>query len=59
MVTHDREGEPARAIAAVLLDDGRRAWADSTAADALVELVSGTEQIGRTVKITPDGTLAL
>ena len=59
VVTHDRSGAPERAVATVLLDDGRRAWADSTAADALVELMSGSEQIGRTVKVTPDGTLAL
>ena len=56
-VTHDRSGAPERAIATVLLDDARRAWADSTAADTLAELVSGAEQIGRAVKITPSGTL--
>jgi len=59
VVGHDREGRPERAIAAVLLDDGRRAWADSTQADTLTELVSGAEQIGRSVKLTPEGQLLL
>jgi len=58
-VAHDRAGAPERAIATVLLDDGRRAWADSTVPEALAELVSGAEQIGRSVKITPTGGLDL
>jgi len=59
VVGHDRENRPERAIAAVLLDDGRRAWADSTHADTLAELVAGAEQIGRSVKLTPEGQLLL
>jgi acetyl-CoA C-acetyltransferase len=58
-VAHDRDGEPERAIAAVILDDDRRAWAFGTAPDILGELVSGREQIGRSVKVTPDGELLL
>jgi hypothetical protein len=58
-VAHDRDGAPERAIATVLLDDGRRAWADNSAPDAMAELTSGAEFIGRSVKITPDGSLAL
>jgi acetyl-CoA C-acetyltransferase len=59
VVSHDRDGHPERAIATLILEDGRRAWADSHHADTLVELTSGAEQIGRTVKVTPDGTLLL
>jgi acetyl-CoA C-acetyltransferase len=59
VVGHDRDGRPERAIAAVLLDDGRRAWADSTHPDTLAELVSGAEQIGRSTKLTHDGALLL
>jgi acetyl-CoA C-acetyltransferase len=59
VVGHDRAGRPERAVAAVLLDDGRRAWADSTHADTLAELVSGAEQIGRAVKLSPEGALLL
>lgn len=59
VVTHDRDGAPARALAACLLDDGRRAWATSADADVVAELRSGDEQIGRTVKLTPDGDLHL
>lgn len=58
-VTHDRGGAPEKAIATVLLDDGRRAWATTTAPEALAELVSGRELIGRAVKITPAGALDL
>jgi acetyl-CoA C-acetyltransferase len=56
-ITHDREGQPERAIATVILDDDRRAWALSTQPDTLTELISGEDHIGRTVKVTPDGTL--
>jgi acetyl-CoA C-acetyltransferase len=58
-VAHDRDNHPERAIATVLLDDDRRAWATTTHPDTLAELVSGEEQIGRAVKLTPDGTLLL
>jgi acetyl-CoA C-acetyltransferase len=59
VVGHDRDGRAERAIASVLLDDGRRAWADSTQTDTLAELVSGADQIGRSVKLSPEGALLL
>jgi acetyl-CoA C-acetyltransferase len=59
VVSHDRTGNPERALAACLLDDGRRAWAFSEDEDTVTELRSGTEQIGRRVKLGPDGTLRL
>jgi acetyl-CoA C-acetyltransferase len=59
VVQHDRNGEPQRALAACLLEDGRRAWASSEDDDAVGELRSGAEQIGRAVKIGPGGTLLL
>ncbi len=59
VVSHDRAGDPERALAACLLDDGRRAWAFSEDADTVAELRSGAEQIGRRVKLGPDGTLRL
>ena len=58
-VTHARDGSPEKAVAACLLDDGRRAWGVSTDADTVAELRSGAEQVGRTVKLTPDGELLL
>jgi hypothetical protein len=59
VVGHDRDGQPERVTAAVILADGRRAWAESRHPDALAELVSGAEQIGRSVKVTPEGQLVL
>ncbi|HEX2562623.1 MAG TPA: acetyl-CoA acetyltransferase, partial [Acidimicrobiales bacterium] len=59
VVQHDRSGRPERALVAALLDDGRRAWASSDDADTIGELCSGAEQIGRTVKIAPDGALLI
>jgi acetyl-CoA C-acetyltransferase len=59
VVAHDRDGQPERAIASVLLDDARRAWASNNDPDTLVELTSGQEQIGRRVKLNPDGQLLL
>ena len=59
VVQHDRTGSPERAIAACLLDDGRRAWGVSTDADVVAELRSGAEQIGRKVELGPDGDLRL
>jgi hypothetical protein len=56
-VTHDRDNTPERAIASVLLDDGRRAWA--TTSDNLDALVSGDEYIGRPAKVSPTGDLQL
>jgi acetyl-CoA C-acetyltransferase len=59
VVQHDRSGEPERVIAPVLLDDGRRAWATSEHTDVLADMRSGDEQIGRRVKVTPEGALVL
>ena len=59
VVAHDRDGNPERAMAACLLDDGRRAWAATDDADTVAELRSGEEQIGRAVKLSPDGVLRL
>jgi acetyl-CoA C-acetyltransferase len=59
VVQHDRDGARERVFAACLLDDGRRAWATSDDADVVAELRSGAEQIGRPVKLTPDGNLLL
>lgn len=58
-VTHDRDNQPAQAIATVLLGDGRRAWATTAEPDSLTELTSGVEQIGRKVEIAPDSTLQI
>jgi acetyl-CoA C-acetyltransferase len=59
VVVHDRDGAPEKALAAVLLADGRRSWAGSDDADELAELCSGAEQIGRAVTVDPDGRLRL
>jgi acetyl-CoA C-acetyltransferase len=59
VVEHERSGEPRRVIAACLLDDGRRAWATSEDPDVVADLRSGEEQIGRRIKVTPDGSLLL
>lgn len=59
VVAFDREGAAETAFAAVVLDDGRRAWAHTSDGDSLAELLSGAEQIGRTVTIAPDGMLLL
>jgi acetyl-CoA C-acetyltransferase len=59
VVVHDREGAPERVLAACLLDDGRRAWAFSDDAGTVAEMRSGAEQIGRAVKVDPDGALLL
>jgi hypothetical protein len=56
-VAFDREGAAETAFAAVLLDDGRRAWANTSDQDRLAELLSGAEQIGREATIAPDGLL--
>jgi acetyl-CoA C-acetyltransferase len=58
-VAHDRDNTPEKAYAAVLVDDDRRAWATTTDSDALTELLSGAEHIGRAAKVTPDGGLRL
>jgi acetyl-CoA C-acetyltransferase len=59
VVAHGRDGAPERAMAACLLDDGRRAWSATDDPDTVAELRSGEEQIGRAVKLAPDGSLGL
>ena len=55
-VMHDRNGEPETAIAAVLLNDSRRAWATSTDPQVATALTTN-EWVGRKVTLNPDGTL--
>jgi len=59
VVSHDREGAPERAIATVLLDDGRRAWSETKDPDTMQGLMTGEEMIGRAVKLPADHTLTL
>jgi acetyl-CoA C-acetyltransferase len=59
VVQHGREGDAERVLTACLLDDGRRAWASSDDADTVAEMRSGAEQVGRVVKIGPEGALFL
>jgi acetyl-CoA C-acetyltransferase len=58
-VQHGREGGAERVLAACLLDDGRRAWALSDDADTVAEMRTGAEQVGRLIKIGPEGALLL
>jgi acetyl-CoA C-acetyltransferase len=55
-VMHDRDSNPERAIAAVLLPDGRRAWATSTD-DAVMKELTTVETAGRKVHLGPEGDL--
>ena len=57
-VMHDRNGEPETAIAAVLLNDSRRAWATSTDPQVATALTTD-EWVGRKVSVNPDGTLQI
>lgn len=57
-VMHDRDGQPELGLAALRLSDGRRAWGRSTDPAIVAELV-GTEAVGRTAKLSTDGTLDL
>jgi acetyl-CoA C-acetyltransferase len=54
-VMHSREGEPENGLAAVLVADGRRAWASTQDAALLAEMIA-EEFVGRAVTITA-GTL--
>lgn len=56
-VMHSREGQPEKAIAACLLDDGRRAWGMSEEPGLATAMCSG-EWVGRSVELDPTGTLA-
>ena len=55
---HGRDGEPERAVLALHLPDGRRAWGtteDRPAMDALCR----EEGVGRPIDMRPDGTVTL
>ena len=53
---HDRDGKPETAIAAVLLNDSRRAWA--TSSDLQVANAMCTDEwVGHKVKLDADGKL--
>jgi acetyl-CoA C-acetyltransferase len=55
-VMHDRDGVPETAFAAVLLADGRRAWATSRRSDITAALCEG-EWVGRSVSVGVDAEL--
>jgi acetyl-CoA C-acetyltransferase len=57
-VMHDRDGNPDGAFAAVLLPDGRRAWATSNHGDVTSALCDG-EWVGRAVAVRADGELTI
>ena len=59
VVQHARDGAPERTLASCLLADGRRVWATSDDEATVAEMRSGTEQIGRRVKVDPAGRLLL
>jgi acetyl-CoA C-acetyltransferase len=55
-VMHSRDGEPERAIATCLLDDGRRAWGTSEDV-ALATAMTEGEWVGRQVTLDAEGVL--
>jgi len=55
-VMHGREGDPETAIAACLLDDGRRAWGTSSDPELARAMCEG-EWVGRAVTLDAEGTL--
>jgi acetyl-CoA C-acetyltransferase len=55
-VMHSRDGEPERAIATCVLDDGRRAWGTSDDAALAAAMCEG-EWVGRPVTLDAEGTL--
>ena len=55
-VMHDREGGIERIIATCILDDGRRAWGDSTSED-LGRDMCVNEWVGKRVRLDASGTL--
>jgi acetyl-CoA C-acetyltransferase len=59
VVQHGRDGDAEGVLAACLLEDGRRTWASSDDADTVAEMRAGAEQVGRLVKIGPEGALLL
>jgi acetyl-CoA C-acetyltransferase len=59
VVQHGRDGDAEAVQVACLLDDGRRTWASSDDSDTVAEMRAGAEQVGRVVKVGPDGALSL
>ncbi len=57
-IAHDREAGPVAATFAVRSPQGTRGWATMARADELAA-IAGTELIGRTGDLVPDGTLHL
>ncbi|MCU1359535.1 MAG: hypothetical protein JWN99_824 [Ilumatobacteraceae bacterium] len=57
-VMHTRDGAPETAIAACLLDDGRRAWGTSTDADVATAMCDG-EWVGTAVVLDDEGSIRL
>lgn len=57
-VMHDRDGTPENGLAAVLLADGRRAWATTPDAAVLAAMES-EEVVGRAAHVSADGALTL
>ncbi len=57
-VMHDKDGEPELAIAALLLDDGRRTWGTTDDADALAVMVA-EDVIDRRAHRTAAGRISL
>jgi hypothetical protein len=53
---HDRDGNPERSIASCLLDDGRRAWADSHDMSVGRDMCDN-EWVGKRVRVDASGTL--
>lgn len=56
-VVHSREGAPETAFAAMLLEDGRRAWGTTTEPDAMKAMVTD-EFVGRSARLSAEGTFA-
>ncbi|MCX7621620.1 MAG: hypothetical protein N2037_12355, partial [Acidimicrobiales bacterium] len=57
-VMHDRDGQPERGLAAVLLPDGRRAWGTSEDADTMAALLQ-EEMVGHRAKLATDGSFTV
>jgi acetyl-CoA C-acetyltransferase len=55
-VMHDRDGQPEVGLAAVRIDDGRRAWGTTRDADTLAAMVT-EEFAGRPAQLSADGEL--
>lgn len=58
VVMHGRDGTPEAAYAALLLDDGRRAWGSTDDAATMATMVEA-EMIGRRVHRSAEGRIAL